>query len=140
MHIILYMQCPRSEEEGYVGEILLGIKWSQTTTDGDNRDNKLHGDVSDGQLQVYIVEGAGMVNEDSHKPFNAFIKWYVVETTHLAWSILSFFSIKIQSYTCILASVPGLPRYAIARFNFAGVEHFKSGKVWAQTSREVDVR
>jgi hypothetical protein len=65
------LMCPRSQEEGYVGEILLGIKWSPVT-DG-SIDDKLDG-PRDGQLQVYVVEGAGMVDEDTHKPFNAFIK------------------------------------------------------------------
>ena len=60
------LQCPRSQEEGYVGEILLGIKWNPAV---------LAEDESEGQLQVYIVEGAGMVDEDTHKPFNAFIRW-----------------------------------------------------------------
>ena len=30
-----------------------------------------------GQLQVHIVEGAGFVDEESRKPFNTFVKWYV---------------------------------------------------------------
>lgn len=62
-------QCPRSQEEGYVGEILLGIKWSPVIDDNTGIKSE------DGQLQVYVVEGAGMVDEDTHKPFNAFIKW-----------------------------------------------------------------
>ena len=49
-----------------MGEILLGIKWNPAV---------LAEDESEGQLQVYIVEGAGMVDEDTHKPFNAFIRW-----------------------------------------------------------------
>ena len=44
------------------------------------------------------------------------------------------------SYVTALASVPGLHRYVIAQLNFAEVEHLKSGKAWAQTSCEVDVR
>ncbi|CAI8052856.1 hypothetical protein GBAR_LOCUS28922, partial [Geodia barretti] len=60
------LMCPRSQEEGYVGEILLGVKWNPVDEDV--------GGGSEGQLQVYIVEGAGMVDEDTHKPFNAFIR------------------------------------------------------------------
>ena len=67
-----YTQCPRSKEEGYVGEILLGIKWSPVT---DSNTGERSEGSNDGQLQVYIVEGAGMVDEETHKPFNAFIKW-----------------------------------------------------------------
>ena len=67
-HMLLtcYSQCPRSQEEGYVGEILLGVKWNPVDEEVGE---------GEGQLQVYIVEGAGMVDEDTHKPFNAFIKW-----------------------------------------------------------------
>ena len=60
-----------------MGEILLGIKWSPVSDDSTSE--KLDG-PSNGQLQVYVVEGAGMVDEETHKPFNAFIKWYVVAT------------------------------------------------------------
>ena len=57
-----------------MGEILLGIKWSPGSDGGDSLSSE---GPSDGQLQVYIVEGAGMVDEETHKPFNAFIKWWV---------------------------------------------------------------
>ena len=67
-----------------MGEILLGIKWSPVT-DG-SIDDKLDG-PRDGQLQVYVVEGAGMVDEDTHKPFNAFIKWYVEATPPISLHI-----------------------------------------------------
>lgn len=30
----------------------------------------------DGQLQVHIVEGAGLIDENTHKPFNTIVKWY----------------------------------------------------------------
>ena len=50
-----------------MGEILLGVKWNPVDEDVEGG--------SEGQLQVYIVEGAGMVDEDTHKPFNAFIRW-----------------------------------------------------------------
>ena len=33
-----------------------------------------------------------------------------------------------ESDDMTVASVPGLPRYALRRFNFAGVEHFKVGE------------
>ena len=70
----LHLQCHRPQEQGYVGEILLGIKWSPNTDDKEEIIN----DHSPGQLQVYIVEGAGMVDEDTRKPFNAFIKWLAI--------------------------------------------------------------
>ena len=69
-----------------MGELLLGIKWSSTVANGDSED-KLDS-PGEGQLQVYIVEGAGMVDEDTHKPFNAFIKWYALITTLFVYTLL----------------------------------------------------
>ena len=31
----------------------------------------------EGQLQVHIVEGAGLVDEDTHKAYNTVVKWLV---------------------------------------------------------------
>ena len=49
-----------------MGEILLGVKWNPAADEEEG---------GEGHMQVYIVEGAGMVDEDTHRPFNAFIKW-----------------------------------------------------------------
>ena len=65
-----------------MGEILLGVKWNPAVAVDDNDRGQ-----SEGQLQVYIVEGAGMVDEDTHKPFNAFIKWYTYFPTHTFFSL-----------------------------------------------------
>ena len=55
----------------------MGIKWSSSTDAAETTTDVPSNGPSNGQLQVYIVEGAGMVDEDTHKPFNAFIKWYI---------------------------------------------------------------
>lgn len=67
----------------YVGELLLGLKF---TPEEEDDDHKLeNGDVQiavaketeskGGQLQVHIVEGAGLFDQDTRKPFNTFAKW-----------------------------------------------------------------
>ena len=60
----------------------MGIKWSPGAESTAGETCKNPELPSDGQLQVYIVEGAGMVDEDTHKPFNAFIKWYALLHSH----------------------------------------------------------
>ena len=59
----------------------MGIKWNPgSVPPGNSPESCRNGGEElggNGQLQVYIVEGAGMMDEDTHKPFKAFIKWCV---------------------------------------------------------------
>ena len=50
-----------------------GSDWNPNspTDDGVIMDSKQR----EGQLQVHIVEGAGLVDEDTHKPFKTVVKW-----------------------------------------------------------------
>ncbi len=70
------LQCPRKDDEIYAGELLLGIKY---TSDSDNESTNsllsIESVEGAGHLQVHVVEGAGIVDEDTHKPFNTLCKW-----------------------------------------------------------------
>ena len=57
----------------FVGDLLLGLKFSSGGTGDGCSDVSAPGPV--GQLQVHVVEGAGLVDMETHKPFNACIKW-----------------------------------------------------------------
>ena len=81
-----FSQCARLDDEVYAGELLLGLKFTPEEDDQDQR--LVNGDIQisfaketdskGGQLQVHIVEGAGIFDEDTRKPFNTFAKWYVL--------------------------------------------------------------
>ena len=60
----------------FVGDLLLGLKFSSYGTGAIDEDcsHVIAADQS-GQLQVHVVEGAGLVDMETHKPFNACIKW-----------------------------------------------------------------
>ena len=53
----------------------MGLKY--TTDECSISSDPLVDEAVVGQLQVHIVEGAGFVDEDTRKPFNTFVKWYV---------------------------------------------------------------
>ncbi len=73
------LQCPRKDDEIYAGELLLGIKYTSDRSPSYNEStNSLlssEGVEGAGHLQVHVVEGAGIVDEDTHKPFNTLCKW-----------------------------------------------------------------
>ena len=60
----------------YIGEILLGLKYRPQKS-CDREGDLPQSDVEENseQLHVHIVEGAGICSEDTHQPFNAFVKW-----------------------------------------------------------------
>ena len=53
----------------------MGLKY--TPDECSVKSDLLNDEALSGQLQVHIVEGAGFVDEESRKPFNTFVKWYV---------------------------------------------------------------
>ena len=69
-------QCARREDVPYAGELLLGLKFTPDSRDDNGDEEETEMSVEgEGQLQVHIVEGAGLVDGESHKPFNASVKW-----------------------------------------------------------------
>ena len=77
-----HYQCPRHEHLSFVGELLLGLKFTEEDSPPeDDEVDKHNGDVPvirekrGGQLQVHVVEGAGIFDEETRKPFNAVVKW-----------------------------------------------------------------
>lgn len=72
---MLLLQVPRRDDWLYAGELLMGLKY--TPDECSMKSDLLNDDALSGQLQVHIVEGAGFVDEESRKPFNTFVKWYV---------------------------------------------------------------
>ena len=79
----IFSQCPRKDDEVYAGELLLGMKYSSgdppiSQTDLESLSSvslASEGGEGVGHLQVHIVEGAGIVDEETHKPFNTICKW-----------------------------------------------------------------
>ena len=70
-----HTQVPRNADE-YIGEILLGLKYRpQKSCDREGDLPQSDVEEDSGQLHVHIVEGAGICSEDTHQPFNAFVKW-----------------------------------------------------------------
>ena len=70
-----HTQVPRNVDE-YIGEILLGLKYRpQKSCDREGDLPQSDVEEDSGQLHVHIVEGAGICSEDTHQPFNAFVKW-----------------------------------------------------------------
>ena len=71
----------------YCGELLLGIKYDPEKTDllnGSVDTSHAHSSTEvspaddqskGGELHVHIVEGAGLIDEDTHKPFKTVVKW-----------------------------------------------------------------
>ena len=59
----------------FVGDLLLGLKFSSSGADAINDDSSHVSATEPGQLQVHVVEGAGLVDMETHKPFHACIKW-----------------------------------------------------------------
>ncbi len=80
-HAHTHTQCARREDEQYIGELLLGLKFTPEDTGDDLEEGMeelvVNGDSHSGQLQVHVVEGAGLFDDESRKPFNAFVKWLV---------------------------------------------------------------
>ena len=66
---------PRRDDWLYAGELLMGLKY--TPDECNVTSDLLNNEALFGQLQVHIVEGAGFVDEETRKPFNTFVKWYV---------------------------------------------------------------
>lgn len=70
----------RREDVPYAGELLLGVKYtSEEVNDAkspvvENLEITVDGNPPGGQLQVHIVEGAGLIDEDTFKPYNTFAK------------------------------------------------------------------
>ena len=92
------LQCPRPKEDIYCGEILLGIKFGadQSNSNGvtltpssspspSSSSQDIPGcmrngvvmecGAREGQLQVHVVEGARIVDEDTKKPYKTVVKW-----------------------------------------------------------------
>ena len=82
-HFVDFSQCPRKDDEVYAGELLLGMKYSSGDLPISQTDLESLSSVSlasesgegAGHLQVHVVEGAGIVDEETHKPFNTICKW-----------------------------------------------------------------
>ena len=84
-HTHTHTQCPRRDDEIYAGELLLGIKFTSEDQCGVHDEESSQNGLDDvaidneektGQLQVHVVEGAGIVDELTHRPFNTCVKWY----------------------------------------------------------------
>jgi len=83
---LLYLsQCPRPKGDIYCGEVLLGIKFEpEKLTLSDHRVNGGHSlssteaspeEQRGGELHVHVIEGAGLINEETHKPYKTVVKW-----------------------------------------------------------------
>lgn len=70
-----FLQVPRRDDWLYAGELLMGLKY--TPDECSIKSDLLNDEAVAGHLQVHIVEGAGFVDEESRKPFNTFVKWWV---------------------------------------------------------------
>jgi len=75
-------QCPHREYLSFVGELLLGLKYTpEEAEEGNSLNNdENNGDIpvireGKGQLHIHVVEGAGIFDEETRKPFNAVVKW-----------------------------------------------------------------
>ena len=62
------LQCRHHDDAPYVGEMLLGLKFSPRNKEGE-------GEESGGVVKVHVVEGAGLIDQETHKPFNAAVRW-----------------------------------------------------------------
>jgi hypothetical protein len=76
----MLLQCPRPREEVYCGEILLGIKFRPENAPLDVPGCTENGIIMEchpreGQLQVHVVEGARLVDEETNKPYKTVVKW-----------------------------------------------------------------
>lgn len=76
----LHLQCPRPREDIYCGEILLGIKFGPEGGVSPVPGCAENGVIMDcnpkeGQLQVHVVEGARLLDEDTNKPYKTVVKW-----------------------------------------------------------------
>lgn len=74
-HPLTILQVPRRDDWLYAGELLMGLKY--TPDECSLASDPLIDEVVSGQLQVHIVEGAGFVDEETRKPFNTLVKWYI---------------------------------------------------------------
>ncbi len=76
-HTHTHTQCAHREGEQYVGELLLGLKFAPEDSEevqGEGQEAE-PGYSTSGQVQVHIVEGAGLFDDESRKPFNSFVRW-----------------------------------------------------------------
>ena len=74
-HPLTILQVPRRDDWLYAGELLMGLKY--TPDECSHASDPLIDEVVSGQLQVHIVEGVGFVDEETRKPFNTLVKWYI---------------------------------------------------------------
>ena len=97
------MQVPRRDDWLYAGELLMGLKY--TPDECNIKSDLLNEEALAGQLQVHIVEGAGFVDEESRKPFNTFVKWYVTN----ALLLVQIMSTQMCCFTnfCYSELIPG---------------------------------
>ena len=60
-----------------MGDLLLGLKFSSPQIEGGSGRDCIQESAGPhgGQLHVHVVEGAGLVDMETHKPFNACVKW-----------------------------------------------------------------
>ena len=73
-----------------------------STSDNGSNDVSIENEEKTGQLQVHVVEGAGIVDELTHRPFKTFVKWY-------GWSY--FYSLFVCNY--IACQSQDVARFAI---------------------------
>ena len=83
MYSVSLPQCPRPRQDVYCGEILLGVKFAPEPVNS-NSNSEVGGyggvvlecqDQREGLLQVHVVEGARLVDENTNKPFKTMVKW-----------------------------------------------------------------
>ena len=79
-------QCPRPKGGVYCGEILLGIKfepeklelsdnWASNGCSLSSSEASPEEQVKGGELHVHVIEGAGLISEETHKPYKTVVKW-----------------------------------------------------------------
>ena len=85
-----FVQVPRRDDWLYAGELLMGLKY--TPDECSIKSDPLNDETLAGQLQVHIVEGAGFVDEESRKPFNTFVKWYVTNVIQIISTLTCCFT------------------------------------------------
>ncbi|KAL5468866.1 hypothetical protein EMCRGX_G029990 [Ephydatia muelleri] len=74
LDMIIELMVVHNDMQRFVGDLLLGLKFSSSGADAINDDSSHVSATEPGQLQVHVVEGAGLVDMETHKPFHACIK------------------------------------------------------------------
>jgi hypothetical protein len=85
LDVIVNLMCPKPLDAFMTSEILLGLKYNPH---GANESLKKRADIAidcglmAGQLQLHLVEGAGLVKNDSKKALNSFLKCSLIPDPH----------------------------------------------------------